>query len=332
MAIGGRGMHGGSVWHRLGGLLLAFMCVVGQVRAEVAAQPALKMPLATHVVFLGLASAGDRVVAVGERGVVIRSDDRGATWIQADVPVRATLTAVTFVDGQTGFAVGHDAVILKTTDGGTSWSLVNFDPASQVVLLNVRFRDARNGYVVGSNGQLWSTQDGGTSWQRRTLAVEDWYQNHIFDIAWLASGPTLAVAEKGVLYRSEDGLSGFASVESPYEGSYFGALTLPNAAFLIYGMNGHVFESRDGGISWNKIQTNTEQFLLDAAILPDGRALIVGAGGTLVVVDASSETAQVVTRPGGAGINAILIADQDAYLADLGGGVKKLPLVELLPR
>lgn len=332
MAIGGRGMHAGSMWYRLGGVLLAFMCVVGQVRAEVAAQPALKMPLATHVVFLGLAAAGDRVLAVGERGVVIRSDDRGATWAQADVPVRATLTAVTFVDSQTGFAVGHDAVILKTTDGGASWSLVNFEPASQVVLLNVRFRDAQNGYVVGSNGQLWATQDGGASWQRRTLAVEDWYQNHIFDIAWRADGPLLAVAEKGVLYRSDDGLSGFAPVESPYEGSYFGALTLKDGAFLIYGMKGHVFESRDGGLSWDKIQTNTEQFLLDAAVLPDGRALIVGAGGTLVVVDASSGTAQVATRPGGVGVNAILVTDKDAYLADLGGGVKKLPLVELLSR
>lgn len=317
---------------RLASAVLALFMLGGAVQAEDTPAPAQKLPLAPRVVFLGLASSGERVVAVGERGVVIRSDDQGATWTQSEVPVRATLTAVAFVDAQTGFAVGHDAVILKTTDGGASWSLVNFEPDSQVVLLNVRFRDAQNGYVVGSNGQLWGTQDGGATWQRRTLAIEDWYQNHIFDITWRAGGPTLAVAEKGVLYRSEDGLSGFAPVESPYEGSYFGALTLKDGVFLIYGMKGHVFESKDAGISWDKIQTNTEQFLLDAAILPDGRALIVGAGGTLVVVDASSETARVATRAGGVGINAILVTDKDAYLADLGGGVRKLPLVELLPR
>lgn len=314
------------------GVLLAFLLCGGHDVSAAEPRPALKAPLATKVVFLDIAKAGDRVVAAGERGVIIYSDDAGAAWTQAEVPTRSTLTALAFVDDKTGYAVGHDAVVLKTTDAGASWTLVSFDPESRNAMLNVRFRDANTGYVVGSNGQLWITKDGGAVWDRRTLAVEDWYQNHIFDIAWLPDGVTVAVAEKGVLYRSPDGWSDFSPIESPYTGSYFGALTLAGGKFLIYGMKGHVFESADGGTSWQQVQTNTEQFLLDAAVLSDGRVLIVGAGGVLLVLDPRSADARVATRPGGVGINAVLVVGDDAYLAGLGGGITKLSLAELLPR
>ena len=80
--------------YRFAGLIVAFFCLTGAARAAPEPRAALKEPLATQVVFLGLAGVGERVVAVGERGVVIYSDDAGESWTQADVPVRATLTAV----------------------------------------------------------------------------------------------------------------------------------------------------------------------------------------------------------------------------------------------
>jgi len=49
------------------------------------------------------------------------SDDGGAGWRQVPVPTRTMLTGVTFVDDSLGFAVGHDSVILHTSDGGKIW-------------------------------------------------------------------------------------------------------------------------------------------------------------------------------------------------------------------
>jgi photosystem II stability/assembly factor-like uncharacterized protein len=314
---------------RAASFLLAFLCLAAAARADVTPQAALKLPLAPRVVFLGLASAGERVIAVGERGVVMRSDDRGASWVQSDVPVRATLTAVSFVDARTGFAVGHDAVVLKTTDGGASWELLNFEADSQVVLLIVRFRDARSGYVVGSNGQLWSTQDAGATWQRTTLSVEDWYQNHIFDVAWTAGGATLAVAEKGVLYRAADGGEPFAPVDSPYDGSFFGALSLPDGRLLIYGMNGHVFVSGDGGVTWQLVDTGTRQFLLTGGLLASGEILLAGGGGTLLRIAPDSLEVTARQLPERTGITAVLAAGDALYLATEAGGVQRRPLGEL---
>jgi photosystem II stability/assembly factor-like uncharacterized protein len=73
---------------------------------------------------LGAAHAGSRIVAVGERGIILLSDDNGKRWQQADVPVSVTLTAVRFADARNGVAVGHAGVVLTTSDGGAHWQRV----------------------------------------------------------------------------------------------------------------------------------------------------------------------------------------------------------------
>ena len=66
--------------------------------------------------------AGSSIVAVGEYGNVVLSDDDGKTWRQAkSVPTQVTFTAVAFVDDKNGWAVGHDTVILHTSDAGETW-------------------------------------------------------------------------------------------------------------------------------------------------------------------------------------------------------------------
>ena len=71
---------------------------------------------------LDIERAGERLVAVGDYGNILYSDDNGASWRQAEVPVQVMLTAVDFVDAEYGWTVGHDAVILHTQDGGETWT------------------------------------------------------------------------------------------------------------------------------------------------------------------------------------------------------------------
>ena len=85
---------------------------------------ALPSDMATQALLLDVARAGSRLVAVGEFGHVLLSDNNGETWRQAaSVPTRNTLVGITFIDNQTGYAVGHAATILKTSDGGDNWTL-----------------------------------------------------------------------------------------------------------------------------------------------------------------------------------------------------------------
>src|SRR6478736_2121215 len=64
--------------------------------------PAMLSPLASRALLNGLANAGNRIVAVGQRGHVVYSDDGGKQWQQASVPVSSDLVAVHFPDAKNG--------------------------------------------------------------------------------------------------------------------------------------------------------------------------------------------------------------------------------------
>ena len=294
-------------------------------------QPAKKMPRADRVVVLDMDLAGDRVVAVGERGIVLYSDDEGESWSQADVPISRTITAVDFLDERRGFAVGHDSALLRTDDGGASWSLQKFAPEDENFFLEVDFPTPERGYILGTNGELWISRDGGESWELTVLAVEEWYSNHLFGIAGSTDGTTLIVAEKGVFYRSPNGLDDWQPLESPYEGSYFGVLSVGDR-WLAYGMSGRAYISDDLGDSWTRVQTGTQQFLLDGVPVGDGGALLVGRGGVMLYVDLAAGTSITVRREDRLSVTAVQVLDEWGLLATETGGVTRVPRVEILAR
>ena len=96
------------------------------------AQDALHMPLASRSLLLDVATGASRVVAVGERGHVLYSDDDGHSWSQADVPTRQMLTAVHLGQDGRGWIVGHDGLILATHDNGVRWVLQHDGLAAQI--------------------------------------------------------------------------------------------------------------------------------------------------------------------------------------------------------
>ena len=98
---------------------------------------------------LSLARAGKRIVSVGERGVILLSDDDGKSWRQAKVPVSTTLTRVMFPEEKTGWAVGHYGVVLKSVDGGETW-IKQFDGNEAIKQVNQKI-DSSQGETQLSN-------------------------------------------------------------------------------------------------------------------------------------------------------------------------------------
>src|SRR5690606_9884464 len=99
---------------------------------------------AQHSLQLAVSRAGNRLVAVGERGVVLLSDDDGRNWHQAEnVPVSVTLTDVHFVSATHGWAVGHSGVVLHSADGGETWQRqLDGNQAAKIILEDARQRAA----------------------------------------------------------------------------------------------------------------------------------------------------------------------------------------------
>src|SRR5688572_25730862 len=83
--------------------------------------PARPTQFTTSTHLSAIARAGNRLVSVGVRGLIVMSDDEGKSWRQAASPVSSDLVAVRFVTPSRGWASGHDGVILSTEDGGNRW-------------------------------------------------------------------------------------------------------------------------------------------------------------------------------------------------------------------
>ncbi len=205
--------------------LACFLVVLGAAAFAFSPRPMPVFPAtatsASRVLLLGVAAADKRAVAVGERGVIVLSDDDGRNWRVAKSPTEVTLTAVHFVDARRGFAVGHDAVILMTEDAGETWKQVHAAPDEQKPLLAVWFENAEHGIAVGAYSSFYRTDDGGKSWQAVAEFAGDLHFNAL---AGGADGKLFLVGESGLILRSDDAGRSWTTLTTPYKGSYFGVL------------------------------------------------------------------------------------------------------------
>ena len=285
------------------------------------AEEAVVAPLAIESLLLDGAVAGSRLVVVGERGHILISDDGGASWRQSRVPVRALLTAVHMHDERTGFAVGHDAVILRTGDGGETWALVHQAPEEERPLLDVWFRDERTGFAIGAYGFFLATEDGGDTWTSRAISEDDFHLNALVPAGGEpteSQGPEsqrlYIAAEAGVAYRSDDGGASWRELPSPYAGSWFDVLALDEDAVLLMGLRGHLFRSEDAGETWAQVPTDTNGTLTGAVRLSSGAILITGLEGTLLTSRDGGRTVTTERMPSREGISAALPLGGDEVL------------------
>ena len=296
-----------------------------------AAHPAIEVPVdkITSTLLLDVASAGQRLVAVGQRGHIIYSDDQGKSWTQAKVPTRQLLTAVYFVDATHGWAVGHDAQILATTDGGATWVLQFEDPERELPLIDVWFENLEQGFAVGAYGTLLETSDGGQSWDDVGDVLDNEDGAHLNSIIKVKDAGLVIAAEMGLIFRSADNGLTWETIDPPYDGSLFGALPLMQSrSLLVFGLRGSVFRSTDFGDSWQQITlpgNGSEPFnfgLAGASSLPDGSVVLVGNGGSVAVSHDDGLTFDVINMPDRQPLSSV-VAGPDGQLITVGqGGVQ----------
>jgi len=296
--------------------------VVTQESPAETAEHSFEAPLARQSLLLDGSLVEGLAVVVGERGHVLLSEDQGRTWLQVEVPSRATLTGVHFHDGQLGWVVGHDATILRTRDGGHTWARVYYDPEEESPLFDVWFSDAENGFAIGAYGLFLVTSDGGDSWQRQAISEYDDF--HLHYIARSGTGRLYIAAEAGTIYRSDDEGRTWVSLPSPYVGSLFGTLPLEDDALLLFGLRGHMFRSADAGETWEEIATGTVALLNRGLRLRDGKLIVVGHAGAILVSEDEGRSVTLRRQPGRQAL-ATAIETEDGGLILIGEfGVKRI--------
>ena len=272
-------------WRVAGAAWIAMAFLPGLfVSADAGAETGADAPLPDRLLLLDGAITGSRIIVVGERGHILVSSDDGANWKRARVPTRVMLTAIYMHDAETGWAVGHDALILRTADGGETWTKVHEAPEEELPLLDVWFRDRQRGLAVGAYGYALATGDGGETWTPHAISEDDFHLNALVPASDQETGSKrlYIAAEAGIIYRSDDGGETWRELPSPYAGSWFGGLALDENQVLLAGLRGHLFRSEDGGDSWTEIPTGTQATLTGAVRHPSGVIVVTGLEGSVL--------------------------------------------------
>ncbi len=276
------------------------------VQEVVKSLPSEIMALTPSSLLLDVVNTGEHLVAVGDRGAVIVSND-GRRWAQVQVPTRSPLTAVTFVDANQGWVVGHDAVILHTVDGGQSWVLQNFAPELEKPFLDVLFLDEQRGFAVGAYALFYQTTDGGQSWTEVESPIRDdeWHFNAI---TALANGTLMIVGESGTLALSTDQGQTWKKLEAPYDSSLFGAVPIGAAGALIYGLRGNMFVADDVAAgNWTEVTTDSVASMFGATQTEDGKVVLVGLNGNVLAMDDIAQNVRVIKSKAGTPLSSAIV-------------------------
>lgn len=300
-------------------------------------RPALKVAQPASAHLQAVTRAGERLVAVGERGLVIYSDDSGRHWTQASVPVSVTLTAVRFASPGEGWAVGNMGAVLRSTDGGASWTRV-FDGQRAATL------------ALQAAQQAWDAVRPDASQAEHPLKLllddaqrlmDEGADKPFLDIALRADGSVLVVGayglafasadsgrswqarmaalpnpngstiygaverqrehylfgEQGLLLRAADTGAAWTAQASPTAGSLFGALPLRSGALMLFGLRGKVYRSEQAGAPWVELQTPVDASLITGLQLADETVLLLGAAGQVVASHDQGRTFAALPMP-----------------------------------
>ncbi|MDO9195386.1 YCF48-related protein [Rhodoferax sp.] len=303
-----------------------------------------------RAVLLSAAQAGARTVAVGERGIVVLSNDNGKNWQQAATPTSVTLTTVRFADASHGWAVGHGAVVLATEDGGNTWvRRLDGRRVAQIALeaarassdaraiqgaerlqadgpdkplLDLLVIDARRLLAVGAFGIALGSEDGGKTWASWMPRLPNPKGLHIYT-ARLRGKTILLAGEQGLVMQSNDSGLSFHSIETPYKGSFFTAELPGDQVIVLAGLRGTVLRSVDSGANWSPLTTPMPVSITSSAMAGDGRLLVTNQAGFVMALQ--GDHMQPIHAAPLPPLNALLPKPGGAVLALTVQGARQLP-------
>ncbi len=284
--------------------LPAALILAASLTAAFAATPAdTDQPTwrATHGPLLAVAHAGSRLVAVGDRGAILLSDNQGVSWRMAQSPSPELLTDVVFDSPVEGWAVGQDSSILRTTDAGEHWTLQRAPDGKDQALFSVAVLGPSHLMATGAYALALETTDAAT-WTPVKLPSmdEDYHLNCV-----IAHGADVVITgEAGHAFVRRDG--SWAAVPVPYQGSQFGCLTTPDGALYSFGLRGSMFVSSGAAPAWHRIETNEQRSIFGGTVLANGFMALVGSNGLVLLFDPQTNTFRTLPIATGASLSGVV--------------------------
>lgn len=304
--------------------------------------PAVQSKAATKALLLDVTTRGEKgFVAVGERGVIIVSEDGGETWEQAAVPASIALTGVDFPTAETGWAVGHDGLILHSSDGGRSWEKqldghrLNESIVAVAEEIVERYRTEVEELQAAEEVDEYALEDAEFMLEEAEFMLEGAMDDAdagpvrpLLDVWFRNDQEGYVTGSYGMLLHTTDAGQNWELVSDRIGSAQAFHLNqivaAPDGALFIAGEAGYVYRSLDGGQSWDTLQPGYEGSFYGIVVVPSGSAayelLAYGLRGNLYAsVDRGETWAQLDSGTTITLTTGMLLRDGTVVLAGQGG-------------
>jgi len=315
------------------GLSMAWASPVALAIADVIDTPARATELAPENLLNDVEHAGNRIVAVGERGHIIYSDDAGQTWTQAAVPVSVTLTAVDFVDDTHGWAVGHSGVVLHSDDAGVTWSLQFTGVRAAELAIESQEKaiaELEKRIDAAPDDQKsdleWALDDLVFGLENMQADMDIGPVNPFLDVWFENPQRGFVVGAYGMIFHTADGGKTWQDWSPRLDNTdkfHLNAITrVTGGGLVIVGEAGQIHVSIDGGESWERRESPYSGSLFGATATGEANEILAfGLRGTLMFSGDLGKTWKLVNTGSTATLNSGMAEGSRIVLVGNGGAV-----------
>lgn len=313
------------------GLSMAWSAPAAFALADIIETPARPTDLAPQNLLTDVTQVGDRIVAVGERGHIIYSDDEGKSWVQGEVPVSVTLTGIDFGSDTHGWAVGHSGVVLHTSDAGATWEL-QLD-GTRALELAIESREEQIAAMEERIEEAPEDQKEDLEWALDDLyfALENLQAdldigpvNPLLDVWFENENRGFVVGAYGMFLRTTDGGQSWTDwaprVDNRQNFHLNGITRITGGAIVLVGEAGQIHVSVDGGESFERREAPYDGSLF--GVIGTGQVneiLAFGLRGNMLFSNDLGRTWRLVPNTADATLNDGVVAE-DGRITLVGNG------------
>lgn len=254
--------------------------------------PALESDAASTRLILDATTDGQRVLIAGEEGHILYSDDSGATWTHAQVPISLAITAVAFSDSRTAWAAAHDGVLLRSVDYGQSWqtNLTGVDvarmsadaAAERVSQLQAEIEQADPDALEDLE---WALDDALFAVEDATAVIDEGVTTPLLDVWFENERSGYALGAYGILMHTSDTGATWQllsdRLDNPDNYHLYGVARSAAGTLLVAGEAGTLLRSRDSGDTWDRPVSPYQGSFFGIVAAQDGSLLSFGLRGNV---------------------------------------------------
>jgi len=221
----------------------------------------------------------------GDNSAMYKTTNGGQNWFALSVPTTSVVRAMCFLNESLGWVVTlEDHLILKTTDGGQTWTQQNSGLVGNLHHFGVCFTDENNGFVIGFvltspfENYILKTTDGGQTW----IANFN-YQSYDFSSLYFVNHDVgLIGGLNGFLIKTTDAGDTWQIQNSGTNELITGfSFTNDNSGWFT-GFNGVVYQTSDGGNSWLQEEVLIQDDLRGVDFVDEANGWAVGSNGIIL--------------------------------------------------